>query len=96
LCELEDGGVESVGLVLLVIKGSPLLEFINDIIQHIVESGILTYIKKRDFPNEKIVSIWDDFAFYDTYTAFGISHLQTAFYILMLGYVLALVRMFCD
>ena len=49
LCELEDGGCGSRELVLLVLRGSPLLELINDIIQHMVESGILTHIKKRDF-----------------------------------------------
>jgi len=89
LCELEDGGVTSLDLVLLVIRGSPFLELINDIIQHTVESGILTHIKKRDFPKEKILSMPETFAFDDTYTVFGVRHLQTAFYLLMLGYVLA-------
>jgi hypothetical protein len=89
LCEVEDGGIEVLGLVLLVIKGSPLLEFINDIIEHIIEAGIVTHIKKRDFHMEKIVSIGDDFVSYDTYIVFGVRHLQTAFYFLMLGYVLA-------
>jgi hypothetical protein len=89
LCELEDGGIESVGLVLLVIKGSPLLEFINGIIEHVIESGILTHIKKRDFHKEKILSIWDACASYDKFTVFGIRHLQTAFYLLMLGYIVA-------
>jgi hypothetical protein len=91
LCEVEDGGIEVLGLVFLVIKGSPLLEFINDIIEHIIEAGIVTHIKKRDFHKEKIMSIWNDFASYDTYTVFGVGHLQTVFYFLMLGYVLALV-----
>jgi len=64
---------------------------INDIIQHMVESGILTHIKKRDFHKEIQLSMSDAFAFDDTYTVFGIRHLQTAFYLLMLGYVLAVV-----
>jgi hypothetical protein len=89
LCELEDGGIASVNLVLLVIKGSPLLKFINDIIEHIIESDILTHIKKRYFRKENFVSIWDGFASDDTYTVFGIRHLQTAFYFLILCYVLA-------
>jgi len=91
LCELEDGGVANVELVLLVLRGHPLLELINDIIQHMVESGILTHIKKRDFHKEIQLSMSDAFAFDDTYTVFGIRHLQTAFYLLMLGYVLAVV-----
>jgi hypothetical protein len=90
LCELEDGGVTSFDLVLLTLRGSPFLELINDIIGHTVESGILTHIKKKDFPKEKILSTLDAFALYDTYTVFGVRHLQTAFYLLMLGYVLAL------
>jgi hypothetical protein len=89
LCELEDGGVASMDLVLLVLRGSPFLELINDIIDHTVESGILTHIKKRNFPKEEILSMSDDFAFDDTYTVFGVRHLQTAFYLLMIGYVLA-------
>ena len=89
LCELEDGGVGNVDLVLLVLRGCPLLQLIDDIIQHLVESGILTHIKKRDFPKEKLLSMSDSFAFDDTYTVFGITHLQTAFYLLMIGYVLA-------
>ena len=90
LCELEDGGVASIDIVLLVLRGSPFLELINDIIDHIVESGILTHIKKRDFPKENILSMPDAFAFDDTYTVFGVRHLQTAFYLLMIGYVLAI------
>jgi hypothetical protein len=78
-----------VGFVLLVLRGSPLLELINDIIDHTVESGILTHIKKRNFPKEIILSMSDAFTFDDTYTVFGVRHLQTAFYLLLIGYVLA-------
>jgi len=91
LCELEDGGVGTLDMVLLVIRGCPLLELINDIIDRMVESGILTHIKKRDFHKEKLLSKLDGFAFEDTYTIFGITHLQTAFYLLLMGYVLAFV-----
>jgi hypothetical protein len=91
LCEVENGTIDVLGLVFLVIKGSPLLELINDIIEHIFESGIVTHIKKRDFHKEKIGSNWDAFVVDDIYTAFGVKHLQTAFYFLMLGCVLALV-----
>jgi hypothetical protein len=90
LCELEDGGVRSLDMVLLVYRGSPLLELINDIIDHMVESGIISHTKKINFHKEKILSMLDAFVFDDTYTAFGVRHLQTAFYLLILGYVLAL------
>jgi hypothetical protein len=91
LCELEDGGVEKVELVLLVLRGCPLLELINDIIQHVVESGIITQVKKRNFHLEKYLATRDSFVFDNTYTVFGITHLKTAFYLLMLGYVLSFV-----
>jgi hypothetical protein len=91
LCKLEGGGVTNLDMVLLVYRGSPLLELINDIIDLMVESGIISHIKKRDFHKEKILSMTDAFVFDDTYTAFGVRHLQTAFYLLMLGYVLAIV-----
>jgi hypothetical protein len=86
---MEDGGIESFSLVLLVVRGSPLLEFINDIIEHIIQSDILTHIKRMYFLKEQILSIMDDFVPNDTYTVFSIRHLQTAFYLLILGYVLA-------
>jgi hypothetical protein len=90
LCELEDGAVGNVDLVFLVFRGSPLLEFINGIIQHIVEAGILSHIKKRYFRKENIVSVFVSTPTDDTYSAFGLRHLQTAFYLLMLGYVLSI------
>jgi hypothetical protein len=91
LCELQDGSVSNVYLVLLVHKGSPLLEFINNIIEHLVEGGILINIRKRYFYKENIVPMFDSTPFDASYTAFGVGHLQTAFYLLMLGYVLALI-----
>jgi len=89
LCVLEDGGVVIIGNVLLVRRESPLLELINDILVHMVESGIASLIRKWYFPKEKNLPMLNAFAFDDTYTAFGVRHLQTAFYLLMLGYVLA-------
>jgi hypothetical protein len=91
LCELEDGGVGTLGMILLVLRGCPLLELINDIIEHMVESGILTHIRKRDFHKEKILPMLVGFTFDDSCTVFGITHLQTAFYFLMLGHVFAFI-----
>jgi hypothetical protein len=54
LCELQDGGVGTLGILLLVNRGSPLLEFINDIIQHIFEAGILTHIQKMLFQMKEV------------------------------------------
>jgi hypothetical protein len=89
LCELEDGGVTSAERVLLVSRGSPFLDLINNIIDLTVESGILTHINKKYLLKEGILSMSNAFAFDDTYIVFGVRHLQTAFYLLIAGYVLA-------
>jgi len=47
------------------------------------------HIKKRSFNTLKMESQLDIPTFADTYYAISITHLQTAFYLLMLGYVLA-------
>jgi hypothetical protein len=46
-------------------------------------------IKKRGFVEENVQIKFDFNMFDDTYSAMNITQLQTAFYFLMLGYVLA-------
>jgi hypothetical protein len=47
------------------------------------------YVKNRGFDKAKINSRSKSYTSADTYSAISISHLQMAFYLLMLGYVLA-------
>ena len=42
LCELKDGGLQILEHFLLVFRGNPFLELINDIIEHTVVKIILT------------------------------------------------------
>jgi hypothetical protein len=49
------------------------------------------HIKKGSFEKLKVESGFDIPTFDDTYYAISIRHLQTAFYILILGYVMAVV-----
>jgi len=49
------------------------------------------YTEKRGFDKLKIESKLDGHTFTDTYSAINIRQLQTAFYLLLLGYVLAVV-----
>jgi hypothetical protein len=76
-------------LAILLRKSSPYFEFINDVISHIVEGGIFMHIKKRGFEKLEIQSEFNFLTSDEKYFVFGVSHLQTAFYLLMLGYVLA-------
>jgi len=89
LCELENGVVKTVNYAILLLKRSPFLEFINDVISHVVEGGIFMHIRKRDFEKTKIQTEFNFPTSNDKYSVFGVRHLQTAFHLLMLGYVLA-------
>jgi hypothetical protein len=91
LCELEDGVVRTTQLAILVRKGSPYFEIIDDVIGRIVEGGIFVHIKNKGFSKAEMDSKYEFPTFDDTYSTISIGHLQTPFYLLMLGYVLAVV-----
>jgi hypothetical protein len=90
LCELENGVVRTYDFTILFTKGSPFVETIDDVVGHIVESGILVHIKKRLIYKGRLKTKFDSTSFTDTYYTINIRQLRTAFYLLMLGYVLAL------
>ena len=90
LCELENGDVRSLDFAILFRQRSPFFKIIDDVIGHIVEGGIFLHIKK--FTDQiKLESMYDSPTLDNSYFDISISHLQTAFYLLILGYVLALV-----
>ena len=89
LCELEDGAVRTFDFSILVKKRSPFFEFLNDIISHLMEGGIVMHIKKRGLEKAKIQTEFNFPISDDNYFVFGVIHMQTAFYLLILGYVLA-------
>jgi hypothetical protein len=68
---------------------SPFLEFMNDIIGRVVEGGIFTQISNRGLYKAKVKSKFHSPTFDDTYCAISVSHLQTVFYLLLLGCLLA-------
>ena len=91
VCKLEDGVVRTLDYAILFRKRSPFFEIIDDVIGHMLEGGIFLHIMKRVNGQENLESINDSPTFDNSYFDISISHLQTAFYLLMLGYVLALV-----
>jgi hypothetical protein len=90
LCEMEDGPIRKDDIVFLVSKRNPLLEYINEVIAHIAQGETFTQIKKRYYDKLKIQSKFDTYTFDDTYFAISVKDLQTAFYLLLKGYALAL------
>jgi len=91
LCEIESGVVRTFDFAFVVQMGVPFSEFIDDVLGRIVEGGIFMHIKKRRFDKFKIESKLRVATFDDTYYAINIRHLQTGFYLLMFGYLLAVV-----
>ena len=89
LCEMDGGFVRTVDFAIAVFKGSVLLEFLDDVIGRLVEAGISMHIMKRRFDKLKRKATLDIPNFDDTYFDINIRHVQTAFYFLILGYVLA-------
>ena len=65
------------------------MEFINDVIGHIDEGGIFLHIRNRDLYKIELNSMYVSPTFADTYSAISIRHLQTVFYLLLLGYAVA-------
>jgi hypothetical protein len=91
LCEIEGGVYRTFDLAMMVKKGVPFFEFIDNVLGHIVEGGIFMHIKKKSFDKLKLESKLDVPTFDDTYYTINVRHLRTAFYFLILGYVLAVV-----
>jgi hypothetical protein len=99
LCENEGGIIKTFSYAIKVKKGAPFFEFVDDVLGHLIEGGIVMHIKEKhkekvkialNFNDELKKEIILDFpAFADTYYAISVGHLQTAFYFLFLGYVLA-------
>jgi hypothetical protein len=91
LCEIEGGVVRTFDFPMHVERGAPFFEFLDEVLAHIFEGGIFVHIKERSFNKLKMETKLDVPTFADTYYAINIGYLQTAFYLLMLGYVLAVV-----
>jgi len=92
LCQIEDGVVERGPIVMVLPKGSALLDRINDIIFRVVESGVFgEWVKMTDH----IQMVKEKASFpgglSDEYYKLSLEHLQSAFYLLLIGYCLSFV-----
>jgi hypothetical protein len=91
LCDLEDGVVVYFQAVMAVLKGNPLLEHINDVIDRIVEGGLFMEWKKLFFNYARVFKKTTfPYTLGDTYLNIGILHMQSAFYLFLLGHAAAL------
>jgi hypothetical protein len=90
LCKLEDGVVFPYSLTMLMFHGDPLMRRVNDIIDRVVEAGLYNYwislafnLRKIKYHKISIVDLLVD------YYSFNLYHLQTVFYLLLMGWCLS-------
>jgi hypothetical protein len=90
LCKLEDGVVFSNALRMLMLQGDPLLRRVTEIIDRVVEGGIYNYWVSREMNWIKInfrkirIRLPND-----EYYSFNLYHMQSAFYLLLIGWCLS-------
>ncbi|KDR17328.1 hypothetical protein L798_08946 [Zootermopsis nevadensis] len=97
LCDLDDGDVVNLEIVMAVLKGNPLLEHINDVIDRIVEAGIFMQWTNRFIDEAKIsTKATLSYPLGDEYLNISIKHMQSAIYLLMFGCALAFLSFFIE
>jgi len=92
LCQIEDGVVERGQIVMVLPKGSALLDRINDIIFHVVEAGVFgEWVKMTDHMQMVKEKAFFPGGLSDEYYKLSLEHLQSAFYLLLFGHCLSFV-----
>jgi hypothetical protein len=90
LCRLEDGVIFPVSYTMLMIHGDPLMRRVNEIINRVVEAGLYNHWVSLEFNRRKIyfrkIGIVQQL---DGYYSFNLYHMQTAFYLILMGWFLS-------
>jgi hypothetical protein len=92
VCKLEDGVYYHTGITMLLLQKDPLLRRISEIIDRVVEAGIYNYWISLIFHGNKILSRKIAMVHpLDGYYSFNLYHMQTAFYLLFMGWCLSVL-----
>jgi hypothetical protein len=90
LCGLEDGVIFLVSLIMMMFPGDPLMNRVNEIIDHVVEAGIYKSWISLELNRYKIllrkIAIVQPL---DEYYSFNLYHMQTVFFLLLMGWCLS-------
>jgi hypothetical protein len=90
LCKLEDGVVFPASLTMMMFHGDPLTSRVSDIIDRVVEAGLYNYWISLEFNSYKILCRKIALVHpLDGYYSFNLYHLQTVFYLLLMGWCLS-------
>jgi hypothetical protein len=90
LCKLEDGVIFPASLTMMMFHGDPLMRRVNEIIDRVFEAGLYKYWISLQYHAGKIlvgkIGIVHPL---DGYYSFNLYHIQTAFYLLLMGWCLS-------
>jgi len=90
LCKLEDGINYPASTIMMMFHGDPLMRRVNDIIVRVVEAGLYNYWVSLEFNRYKILKSKIGLVHQlDEYYSFSLYHLQTVFYLLLMGWCLS-------
>jgi hypothetical protein len=101
VCRLEDGVAFNTGLAMIMLQGDPLMRRVNEIIDRVVEAGLYNYwmsqfMGKHKLESKKIAIVQP----LDGYNSFNLYHMQTAFYLLLMGCCMSVfcfvIEVFCN
>jgi hypothetical protein len=92
LCQIEDGVVEHGPIVMVLPKGTCLLDRIDNIILHVVEAGIFgEWVKMTNHIQMVKTKAFFPQGLSDEYYKLSLEHLQSAFHLMDFGYCLSFI-----
>jgi hypothetical protein len=98
VCRIKDNPVLLTDIVMLLQKGSPLLERVNEIIDRVLESGILNHWFKDSIEAQVIMKSVSNSTttLADEFYELNTKHMQSAFYLLFFGEGLGLISLLME
>ena len=92
LCRLEDGVVDTVGLIMVMFYGDPLMKRVTEIIDRVVEASLFNYWISKGLHQLKLhsrkIAIFQPL---DEFYSFNLYNMQPAFYLLLMGLCLSVI-----
>jgi hypothetical protein len=90
LCKLEDGTVYYDSISMVMVHGDPLLRRVSEIIDRVVEAGLYNFLISLKLNEAKLQTRKIGLVHpLDGYYSFKMYHMQTAFYLLLMGWCIS-------
>jgi hypothetical protein len=90
VCRLEDGVIIPHSQTMIMFRADPLMRRVNEVIHYVVEAGVYCHWMAMLWKEQKTISLKIAFVHaLDGYYSFNLYHMQTAFYLLLMGWCLS-------